>query len=104
VRAALAADCSGLTYSQCKQQQMAPAIRRQIANSLSWLPPPVFSSAVGNDGGNVQITFDDAKAICEVKIEYNNAASPIVPSIQLPLIGKVPRLPGQLSGRARLRI
>lgn len=104
LRAAIAADCTGLTYSACKQQKMTPAIQKQIANTLDWLPPTIFSQAVGNDGNKVQITFDDANAICDVRIEYNNAANPIVPSLQLPVVGSIPRLPAQLIGRARLRI
>jgi Flp pilus assembly protein TadG len=103
LRAAIAVDCVGLTSTQCRDNRIAPAVRAQAVNSLSWLPAQVAAKVLGTNGANVDVNCDSSS--CEAVISYDNYRdSPILPIITLPVIGDVPRLPQDLVGRARLHM
>lgn len=102
LRAAIAVDCSGLTPGECLEEQIRPAVRAQVMDSLGWLPADVRNRALGADGSLV--TVDCVGDTCEAVISYNYAADPLLPVLTLPAIGAVPRVPDNLIGRARLRL
>jgi len=105
LRAALKVDCTGIDANACTSDRIAPAVQAQVATTLSWLPAAIKTQVLGNNGQNVQVNCGSADATCEAVVQYSNyAANPLVPVIQLPIIGSVPKLPVNLAGRARLRI
>lgn len=103
LRAALAVDCDGLTAQECVNDRITPAVREQVVTSLAWLPQSVKNQVLGNNGEEVVVNC--ASGTCTVEVRYDNyATNPLVPSITLPAIGTIPRVPQHLVGRASLRV
>jgi len=103
LRAAIATDCTQLTTAECKTR-ITGVIRDQVADSLGWMPERIREKALGESGENVLVDCD-TNYLCDVSIQYaNTAQDPLVPTIELPVVGAVPKLPALLVGRARLRI
>lgn len=103
LRAALAVDCDGLTAQECVDDRITPAVRGQVVTSLSWLPESVKTQVLGNNGEEVVVNC--VSGTCTVEVRYDNyATNPLVPSITLPAIGTIPRVPQHLVGRASLRV
>ena len=103
LRAALAVDCDGLTAQECVDDRITPAVREQVVSSLSWLPESIKNQVLGSDGDEVVVSC--VSGTCTVEVRYDNYASnPLIPSITLPAIGTIPRIPQHLVGRASLRV
>lgn len=103
LRAAIAVDCAGLSTNDCFEDEIKPAVRAQVVESLSWLPAGLSANVLGTNGDRVAVTIQNDDT-CEAVISYDYAADPLIPVLNLPVIGAVPRLPATLIGRARLRI
>lgn len=103
LRAAIAVDCKGLSTTNCVNTRIRPAVQAQAVASLNWLPANVQTTVLGTAGAKVEVTCDTTT--CEAVIRYPSYdTNPMLPIIDLPLVGKVPRVPRDLVGRARLRI
>lgn len=83
------------------QNGVIPRIRTVVGNSLSWLPDSASQAVLGDNNSNVQVDFDQATGVLDVIIVYPGYRdSPMVPTLSLPGIGDIPRLPENLQGSA----
>jgi Flp pilus assembly protein TadG len=87
-------------YDTCVTNQA----RATAAAALDWLPSDLRNRILGAGNDNVSVTFetdDVAGRTVEVRLEFPDyAAAPVLPTVTLPLVGKIPPLPEQLTARA----
>lgn len=103
LRAALSVDCTGISSADCINNRITPTVRSQVASSLAWLPDDVRSIVVGDSGDKVSVSC--SSNTCTVEVRYANYRSnPMIPLLNLPGIGTVPKVPQDLVGRASLRV
>ncbi len=93
LRAALATDCAA---SRCTEAELEPVVNQQVQDSLSWLSTTLISEAIASE----DFFSCDVNMLCTVRL----SAAPVLNSLTLPLIGRVPDLPEQLVGIASLRM
>lgn len=84
---------------------VVPAVRNTVGGRLTWLPAPAQDVVLGAGNGNVGVAFDEGTGIVTVRVSYDNyAANPLMPILNLPGIGPVPRLPANLTAEASLEL
>lgn len=82
-----------------------PRVREIVGNSLTWLPSTARTIVLGEANGNVRVEFDDGIGLLTVTVIYAGYnQSPMVPTIRLPGIGDIPRLPANLQGVASVSL
>ena len=93
LRAALATDCAAAV---CTEAELEPVVTTQVQNSLTWFSASLVSSAISGEN----FFSCDATMLCTVRL----SAPPILDSINLPLVGRVPDLPNPVVSRSSLRM
>lgn len=103
-RAAIAVDPLAYTSTSDYQNNgVIPRVRTTVGNALSWLPTKASSHVLGSGNGNVQVAL--ANSQLTVRVAYTDyAADPLLPILNLPVIGAVPKLPTDLAGTAMLEL
>lgn len=101
VRAAIAVDPLAYGNTAAYETAVGTTAQNRAAAALDWLPAKAHQQVVG--GG--QIAAGVAGGVVTVTVTYPNyATNGLVPTLTLPLIGAVPRLPTNLVGKASLQI
>lgn len=101
VRAAIAVNPLAYASDAAYQDAVEATARNRAAAALSWLPATARAQVV--DAGNIDA--DLAGNLITVTVTYPNyAGNGLVPTLTLPVIGDVPRVPADLVGSASLQI
>lgn len=101
VRAAIAVNPLAYPDDAAYGAAVQTTARSRAATALSWLPTKAYQQIVE---GN-RISTDLAGPVVTVTVTYPNyATNGLVPTLTIPLIGAVPRLPTDLVGQASLQI
>lgn len=99
-RAAIAVDPLAYTSTATYQSDgIEPRVRSTVGNSLAWLPAKAKTKALGDGNGNVQISYSGDEVTVEV-VYTGYTGDPLLPILTFPVIGSVPSLPDDLSGKA----
>lgn len=100
--AVAAANCSN---DPCVDNGVVTQVRDTVGSLLDWLPEQANMAVLGEDNGNVQVDFNAGTGIVKVTVDYPNYRSnPLIPILDLPGFGEVPRLPQDLVGEASLQL
>lgn len=87
------------------QNGVIPRVREVVGATLGWLPSSASQAVLGADNGNVQVNFNQATGVLAVTVVYPGyRESPMVPTLSLPGIGDIPKLPGDLRGTASVTL
>lgn len=87
------------------QNGVIPQVRTVVGNTLGWLPASASQAVLGDGNSKVQVDFDQATGVLAVTIVYPGyRESPMVPTLSLPGIGDIPRLPEDLRGTASVTL
>ena len=103
-RAAIAVD--PLAYSSQSDyisSGVEPQVRTTVGTALDWLPAKAKSKVLGTGNANVGVSVSGSTLT--VQVAYTNyIGDPMLPILTIPLIGAVPKLPDDLSGKAVLQL
>ena len=81
-----------------------PQVRERVGSSLGWLPPTLKTRVLGSNNELVLVSLD-ADDVLSVTVRYANYSdAPLIPTLQLPGIGAVPRVDEQLEARANIQL
>lgn len=80
------------------QAKVAERARAAAMQALSWLPDGWRSAVLGSAGEKIGVAV--AGTTITVTLTYPYAATPLLPTLNLPVFGKVPRVPDQLVVKA----
>lgn len=98
-RSAIAVDSLAFASESAYHTGVEPQVRTTVGNSLTWLPQPVKDQVLGVGNANVQTGWSGNTLT--VTVSYTGYTSnPLMPILTFPVIGQVPRLPADLTGRA----
>lgn len=101
VRAAVAVDPLSYPNEAAYQSSVVDTARNRVASALSWLPAKARQQVV--DGKQIQVAMRNS--IVSVTVTYPNySTNGLVPTLVIPLVGAVPRVPTSLVGQASLQI
>ena len=101
VRAAIAVNPLAYGSDAAYQDAVEATARARAASALSWLPTQAHQQVVGANNINAGL----AGNLITVTVTYPDYASNgLVPTLTLPFIGDVPRVPTDLVGSASLQI
>lgn len=99
-RAAIAVNPLAYPDTTSFNTAVAARVRSTVDNALDWLPQKARAAVTGQ---NVGIGWNGN--ILTVQIKYTGyAANPMLPALNLPVIGDVPRLPADLAGSASITL
>jgi Flp pilus assembly protein TadG len=103
-RAAIAVDPTAFaSTADYLNTGIVPVVREQVARQLSWLPDSVRSEVLGTANQNVSVTLDNN--VLTVVVGYQDYASrPFIPTVVLPFVGAVPKVPARLVSTATARL
>ncbi len=105
-RAALAVEPAVFEDSSAYiENGVKPRVREVVGGALTWLPSRARTIVLGDTNGNVRVDFDAGVGLLTVTViyaDYNQ--SPMVPTIRLPGIGDIPKLPTNLQGVASVSL
>jgi Flp pilus assembly protein TadG len=80
-----------------------PRVRSTAGAALAWLPTKAKEQVLGANNALVQTTI--VNNVLTVRLDYANyAANPLLPVLNMPFIGPVPKLPTNLVGTAQLTL
>lgn len=101
VRAAIAVDPLAYGSTTDYETSVKTTAQNRAADALSWLPAKARRQII--DGNNINADF--VGSVITVKVTYPDyATNGLIPTLTLPLVGSVPRLPTNLVGSASLQI
>lgn len=98
-RSAIAVDNLAFASNGAYQTSVEAQARTAVGNSLAWLPAGVKTQVLGVGNGNVQMAWS-GNTLTVTVIYAGYTANPMMPVLTFPVIGQVPRLPADLTGRA----
>ncbi|MCB2428252.1 TadE/TadG family type IV pilus assembly protein [Methylophaga pinxianii] len=91
--------------SQFIEQGVKPRVREVIAETLDWLPPTAKTAVLGTQNNNIVIEFNETTGVLAVTVIYSGyREAPLIPTLKLPGMGDVPRLPTNLQGSASVSL
>jgi Flp pilus assembly protein TadG len=96
-----------LSYTSTGDYQTSgvePRIRNVVGQVLSWLPTKAKTHVLGGNNGNVQVTFGANNLVTVTVLYPNYNSDPLIPAINLPVFGQIPRLPPNLTGMATVSL
>lgn len=100
-RAALAVDPLAYAGPAAYTDAVETAAETQAAQALAWLPDKAHQQIVENN----KVTATVVGNLLTVTVTYPNyATNGLIPTLTLPGVGAVPRLPTDLVGQASLQI
>ncbi len=79
-------------------------IRSTVTEQLRWLPEDQRSRVLGTSGANVTADFSEVDGSSVVRVGLRFDLPGLFPSVELPLVGKVPPLPPALIAQATARL
>lgn len=101
VRAAIAVNPLSYANEAAYKSSVEATAKNRAAAALSWLPTKARQQVVT---GN-QITAVLSNSVVSVTVTYPNySTNGLVPTLVIPLVGAVPRVPANLVGQASLQI
>ncbi|HJW24508.1 MAG TPA: TadE/TadG family type IV pilus assembly protein [Rhodocyclaceae bacterium] len=101
VRAAIAVDPLYYANNSAYMDSVEATARNRAAAALSWLPAKARQQVV--DANHIRAAMNNS--VVTVTVTYPNyATNGLVPTLTIPLVGPVPRMPTDLVGEASLRI
>jgi Flp pilus assembly protein TadG len=104
-RAAIAVDPLAYTSNSAYfDNGVQPKARSTVGSALSWLPEKARDKVLGAANAQVQATINNEGVLTVQLIYANYATDPLLPVLNIPLIGAVPRLPNDLSGMAQITL
>ena len=81
-----------------------PRVRARVGSSLEWLPETLRARVLGANNELVLVSVD-ADDVLSVTLRYSNYSdAPLIPTLQLPGIGAVPRVGEQLEAVANIQL
>lgn len=87
------------------QSGVIPRVREVVGDTLSWLPASASSTVLGSNNNNVAVNFDGATGLLNVTVSFPGYRdNPLIPTLTLPGIGDVPKLPENLTGTASVTL
>ena len=99
-RAAIAVDPLQYPDTASFNTGVETRVRNTIDNALAWLPTKAKSAVAGEN-----VAIDWSGSTMTVRVVYEGyAADPMLPVLNLPIIGDVPRLPEDLAGSASITL
>lgn len=102
-RSALAVDNLAFASSGAYQSQVDTRVRATVGTSLAWLPAGIRSQVLGVGNTNVLPTWSgDTLTVTVTYAGYT--ANPPIPILSFPVVGQVPKLPANLTGRAVIEL
>lgn len=91
--------------SQFMEQGVKPRVREVIGATLDWLPTTAKEAVLGEQNNNIVIEFNEATGVLMVTVMYAGyREAPLIPTLKLPGMGDVPRLPTNLEGSASVSL
>ena len=112
-RATIAVDpaAENATYKGNLESQVLTVIGRSWIANTKWYAPcssNTDDAAAGDgdgDGDNYsKLTKDRTLTVCIRYVSDNYNDNPIVPTLTLPIVGQIPRLPELIEGRSTIRL
>lgn len=99
-RAAIAVDPLAYTSTSAYLSNgIQPQVKSTVATALDWLPSKAKTKVLGINNGNVTATMSGD--VLTVTLTYASYASdPLLPVLTFPVIGQVPQVPTDLTGKA----
>ncbi len=85
-------------YTACVEDR----VKNVVGETLAWLPASASSEVLGE---NIGIDFDEANGLLNVTVSFTGYRdNPLIPTLTLPGIGDVPKLPQDLTGSASVML
>ena len=82
-----------------------PRVRARVGSSLEWLPDPLQARVLGSNNELVLVELTGEANVLSVTVRYANYSdAPLIPTLQLPGIGAVPRVGEQLEAVANIQL
>lgn len=101
VRAAIAVDPLAFSSTADYDTTVETTARNRAAAALSWLPAKARQEIIDGNNINANVTG----SVITVTVTYPNyATNGLVPTLTVPLVGDLPRVPTNLVGSASLQI
>lgn len=101
VRAAIAVDPLSYTTEAAYETAVGTTAKNRVSSALSWLPSKAKQQIVTDD--HIAVTV--VGSIVTVTVTYPNyATNGLVPTLTIPFVGAVPKVPADLVGQASLQI
>lgn len=80
-----------------------PRVRARVGSSLEWLPETLKARVLGSNNELVLVSLN--ADVLSVTVRYSNYSdAPLIPTLQLPGIGAVPRVGEQLEAVANIQL
>lgn len=100
VRAAVAVNPLAYPDTTSFNSDVETRVRNTITNALAWLPEKAKTAVTGDN-----VDIDWTGSTMTVRVVYDGyAADPMLPVLNLPFIGEVPKLPEDLAGSASITL
>lgn len=101
VRSAIAVDRLAFVNDAAYDSHVETLVRTRVQEELDWMPDKVKQVVLAAENINFQPEMAGTQKLMTVTVTYPGYASNgLIPTLTLPLIGDVPRLPTDLVGRA----
>lgn len=104
-RAAVSVDPAAYSDSAYIESGVTPRVRSVVGGFLDWLPSGARNAVLGEDNQKVAVDLDQTSGILTVTVKYPDyTTNPLMPVLNLPGIGDVPKLPRDLVGKASIQL
>lgn len=97
------AQINNAAYQSCVESR----VRDVVGDTLSWLPASAGNVVLGSNNDNVAVDINEVSGalLLNVTVSFPGYRdNPLIPTLTLPGIGDVPRLPENLTGTASVTL
>ncbi|XSG85591.1 MAG: TadE/TadG family type IV pilus assembly protein [Methylohalobius sp. ZOD2] len=102
-RAAVAVEPEKFSDLTSYQDAVVDRVRAVVTERLEWLPEVARQEVLGINGAKVGVAFDNDVVTVTVSFpDYGN--QPLIPMLNFPGVGAVPKLPQNLTSTASLQL
>lgn len=105
VRSAISVDRLAFATEAAYDSHVENLVRTRVQTELSWLPDKAKLVVLSAENIVVLPTTVGTQKLVTVTVRYPGYATDgLIPTLKLPLVGDVPRLPNDLVGRASVQL
>ncbi len=105
VRSAIAVDRLAFATEAAYDSHVENLVRTRVQSELTWLPEKAKQKVLSAENIVVEPTTVGTQKLMVVTVRYPGYATDgLIPTLKLPLIGDVPRLPNDLVGKASVQL
>lgn len=105
VRSAIAVDRLAFATEAAYDSHVENLVRTRVQTELSWLPDKAKQKVLSAENIVVLPTTVGTQKLMTVTVRYPGYATDgLIPTLKLPLVGDVPRLPNDLVGKASVQL